>query len=186
VYFAGATSSWREAIMRACNLTIFAFALALAVGDSAHAHVFSVDPVGGTCVPDSATVRAGQYETAGFGVRFGNGVGKIRLFCALHVLLDEYSFVGMLMGVIDADGMEAGGRIRAHFRGAVIGSNTWFAIGTCDSNTSNITTPHQIVCHFDPHRPNIFEWYWWDVEIERTTPNVNVEFLGIKIQYGDP
>ena len=173
--------------MRACKLTILAFGLALAVSDSAQARTFGVEPVGGTCVPDSATVRADQYETAGFGVRFGNGVAKIRLLCPLHAAIfneDDFAFSGMAMSVIDADGMEAGGRIRAHFRRAVMGTNIWIAIATCDSNTSNITTPHEIFCRFDhPYRPNVFETYWWDVEIERTTPNVNVEFLGITIRY---
>ena len=28
-----------------------------------------------------ATIRAGLYETAGFGIRFDHGIGKIRLLC---------------------------------------------------------------------------------------------------------
>ena len=87
------------------------------------------------------------------------------------------------MSVIDSDGMESGGRIRAHLRRAVSGTNIWIAIGTCVSNTSDIRTPHRIDCVFDPYRPQGNEWYWWDVEIERTTPSVNVEFLGINIAY---
>ena len=131
--------------------------------------------VGGTCVPDSATIRAGQYETAGFGVRFGgNSVGHIRLLCPFGQ--DGYGATigAMEMSVIDQDGMEAGGRIRAHLHRAAKGTNIWIKIATCDSNTSNTTTPHQIIC------PLSFtitdqEWYLVDVEIERTTPSVNVE-----------
>src|SRR2546423_14990524 len=79
--------------------------------------------------------------------------------------------------------METGGRIRAHLRRAAIGTNVWIAIGTCDSNTSDTTTPHVIFCSFDPYQSKSSEWYWWDVEIERTTPSVNVEFLGIEVRY---
>ena len=65
-------------------------------------------------MPDSATIRAGQYETAGFGVRFGgNSVGHIRLLCPFGQ--DGYGATigAMEMSVIDQDGMEAGGRIIA-------------------------------------------------------------------------
>jgi hypothetical protein len=59
----------------------FALALCLhflAAADSAKAEDVDVtDVVGGACVPDSATVRAGLYETAGFGVHFGSGTGRI-------------------------------------------------------------------------------------------------------------
>ena len=43
--------------------------LFLARANSAQARDVT-DLVGGACVPDSATVRAGAYETAGFGIRF--------------------------------------------------------------------------------------------------------------------
>jgi hypothetical protein len=170
--------------MRACKLTILALGLALGLGDSAHADDYWVPPIGGTCVPDSATVRAGVYETAGFGVRFsGNSIGKIRLLCPLNLTTDVGPFSGMRMSFIDADGMEAGGRIRAHLRRAAVGTNIWIAIGTCDSNTSDTTAPHVIFCPFDHYQSNRSEWYWWDVEIERTTPSVNVEFLGVEVRY---
>jgi len=169
--------------MRAFTLAIFAFALALGFGHRAHADIAPPSPIGGTCVPDSATVRAGLYETAGFGVRFsGNSVGKIRLLCPLGDVWDD-KFGSMAMSVIDADGMEAGGRIRAHLHRAAKGTNVWIEIGTCDSNTSNTRTPHRLVCPFPSFQTSIFEWYWWDVEIERTTSNVNVEFLGVEVLY---
>jgi hypothetical protein len=179
--------------MRAFNLTALAFGLALGFGasegrgQSIHFYSSAVPPIGGTCVPDSATIRAGHYETAGFGVRFsGISVGKIRLLCPLNSFrvftgTRFEMFSGMAMSVIDADGMEAGGHIRAHLRRAKYGTNIWIAIGTCDSNTSNTTTPHRIICNFDPYTPTGSEWYWWDVEIERITRSVNVEFLGIEI-----
>jgi hypothetical protein len=173
--------------MRAFKLTALAFGLALGFGaGEGRGDAVAVMPIGGTCVPDSATIRAGQYETAGFGVRFsGNSVGKIRLLCPLNTI---YEFgpnrpgiiTGMWMSVIDADGMDPGGHIRAHLRRAKHGTNIWIAIGTCDSNTSNTTTPHTIKCNFDPwYTITSEEWYWWDVEIERITRSVNVEFLGI-------
>ena len=170
--------------MHGFKVTLSAFVLALGFGHSAHAQDFVwASHVGGTCVPDSATIRAGQYETAGFGVRFGgNSVGHIRLLCPFGQ--DGYGATigAMEMSVIDQDGMEAGGRIRAHLHRAAKGTNIWIEIATCNSNTSNTSTPHKIIC------PLSFtitdqEWYWWDVEIERTTPNVNVEFLGISLLY---
>ena len=168
--------------MRAFKLSILAFVLAVGFGDSA-GPAFA-DNVGGTCVPDSATIRAGVYETAGFGVRFsGASIGKIRLLCPLNLTSDVGPFSGMRMSFIDADGMEAGGRIRAHLRRAAVGTNIWIAIGTCDSNTSDTTAAHVIFCPFDHYQSNNSEWYWWDVEIERTTPSVNVEFLGVEVRY---
>ncbi len=102
-------------------------------------------------MPDSATIRDGKYETAGFGVRFGGeSVGKIRLLCPFGADGGEATIGAMEMSVIDQDGMEAGGRIRAHLHRAIKGTNIWIEIGTCDSNTSNITTPHQIICTLDP------------------------------------
>jgi hypothetical protein len=176
--------------MRAFKLIVLL--LALGVGDSAHADETSVPPIGGLCVPDSATIRAGHYETAGFGVRFGgDSIGKIRLLCPLNPILigGNDLFGGAWMSVIDEDGTEARGRIQAHLRRAVVGTNIWIAIGRCDSastatNTASIGTPQRLTCTFHPsYRPKASEWYWWDVEIERTTPTVNVEFLGIEIAY---
>jgi hypothetical protein len=71
--------------------------------------------------------------------------------------------------------------VRAHFRRAKFGTNAWIAIGEpCDSNKSDKKVPHKLEC--EPPRfgasPDT-EWYWWDVEIERTDPKVNVEFLGV-------
>jgi hypothetical protein len=169
--------------MRAFKLTVLAFVLAVPFGDGAHAGPVWAAHVGGTCVPDSATIRAGHHETAGFGVRFsGDSVGKIRLLCPFGHDGFDAKLGAMEMSVIDQDGMEAGGRIRAHLHRAAKGTNVWIEIGTCDSNTSNTTTPHKIVCPLD-FKIQSNEWYWWDVEIERTTPRVNVEFLGISLLY---
>jgi len=170
--------------MRAFKLTILAFVLAVGFGDSAQAGPVWASHVGGTCVPDSATIRAGHYETAGFGVRFGgNSVGSIRLLCPFGLDGDDATLGSMEMSVIDQDGMEAGGRIRARLHRAVKGTNIWIEIATCDSNTSNTMTPHKIFCPLHGYKINSHEWYWWDVEIERTTPRVNVEFLGISLLY---
>ena len=137
-------------------------------------------------MPDSATIHAGQYETAGFGVRFGgDSVGTIRLLCPYHPLHVDFdaTISGMVMSLIDQDGMEAGGRIRASLHRAVMGTNVSIEIGTCDSNTSNTTTPHEILCPVNAYKIRSNEWYWWDVKIERTTPRVTVEFLGIEMLY---
>jgi hypothetical protein len=59
--------------MRTCKLMILVFAFALIFGNNAGADLYGVPPIG-TCVPDSATIRAGHYETAGFG---GSGHGLV-------------------------------------------------------------------------------------------------------------
>src|SRR5262244_2127913 len=57
----------------------FALALCLhflaAANSTNAADVDLTDVIGGACVPDSATVRAGLYETAGFGVRLAARAG---------------------------------------------------------------------------------------------------------------
>lgn len=172
-----------EQFMNTYKLTALAFFLAAALVQRGEAEPVWASRIGGTCVPDSATIRAGNYETAGFGVRFGgNSVGQIRLLCPFGI--DGYgeTIGSMEMSVIDEDGMEAGGRIRAHLRRAVKGTNVWIAIATCDSNTSDTRTPHKVVCPVG-YKLKSEEWYWWDVEIERTTPRVNVEFLGLSLLY---
>lgn len=169
--------------MNTYKLTALAFFLAAALVQRGEAEPVWASRIGGTCVPDSATIRVGNYETAGFGVRFGgNSVGQIRLLCPFGI--DGYgeTIGSMEMSVIDEDGMEAGGRIRAHLRRAVKGTNVWIAIATCDSNTSDTRTPHKVVCPVG-YKLKSEEWYWWDVEIERTTPRVNVEFLGLSLLY---
>jgi hypothetical protein len=62
------------------------FALAgsffLESADSARAQDGPLDQVGGVCIPDGATIRAGLYETRGFGIGFrGSNTGTIRLLC---------------------------------------------------------------------------------------------------------
>lgn len=144
-----------------------------------------LDEVGGVCVPDSATVRAGGYETRGFGVGFsGSATGSIRLLCPFTVtanMLDTN--IGLIfMSVIDGDGMNTGARVRAFLRHAGIGTNVAITDATCNSNTSNTTGPQNMACffHSEPIKINVF--YWWDVLIERTDPKVNVEFLGVGIR----
>ncbi len=155
--------------MRVLKLTILVFGLAVGFIDGARADAVWASHVGGTCVPTSATIKAGQYETAGFGVRFsGNIVGAIRL---------------LSMSVIDSDGGGEDGHVRASLRRAVKGTNAWIEIGTCDSNSSTKITAHQIPCFFDGHKIKSNEWYWWDVVIERRSERVNVEFLGISLMY---
>jgi hypothetical protein len=157
--------------MGAFKLTILAFALAVGFIERAQADPVWASHVGGTCVPDSTAIQAGRSETAGFGVRFaGNNVGTIRLLCPFGLDGTEATIGAMLMSVIDQDGVESDGRIRASLRRAVKGTNAWIEIGSCDSNSSNKTTPHQIICP-------------WDVVIERRTERVNVEFLGISLMY---
>ena len=144
------------------------------------------DQIGGVCVPDGATIRAGVYETRGFGIGFsGNSVGKIRLLCPFNV---TGNLIGTKIGitflsVIDQDGMETGARVRASFRRAGIASNVAITLGTCDLNTSSISGPHNLSCFFPSYTIKINELYWWDVEIERTDPRLNVEFLEVGMRY---
>jgi hypothetical protein len=171
--------------MRAFKFTLLVFGLAVGFIDGAHAAAVWASHVGGTCVPSSATIKAGQYETAGFGVRFtGNVVGAIRLLCPFGLDGYDATIGGMVMSVIDADGGGTDGHVRASLRRAVKGTNAWIEIGSCDSNSSTKTTPHQIFCPLESgHKLSSNDWYWWDVVIERTSPRVNVEFLGISLMY---
>ena len=144
------------------------------------------DIVGGACVPDSATIRAGVYETRGFGVGFsGNNTGRIRLLCPYHLHSDVLGAkIGLIfLSVIDGDGMEVGARVRAHLRRASLASNVAITIGTCDSNTSSIPGPHNMGCFGPSHTLKINESYWWEIVIERTNPRVNVEFLSVGMRY---
>jgi hypothetical protein len=167
----------------------FALALCLhflATADPAKAEDVDVtDVIGGACVPDSATVRAGLYETAGFGIRFGSGTGRIRLLCPYHLHSDAIGRrIGItMMSFIDQDGMEVGARVRANLRRARLGTNIAITIGTCDSNTSSITGPTNIACFMPPHTTQINESYWWEILIERSDPRVNVEFLMVGMRY---
>jgi hypothetical protein len=167
------------------------FALALCLhflptANSAKAKDVDVtDVIGGACVPDSATVRAGLYETAGFGVRFGSGTGRIRLLCPYHLHSDAIgSRIGItMMSFIDQDGMETGARVRANLRRARLGTNIAITIGTCDSNTSSITGPTNIACFMPPYTAQLNESYWWEILIDRSDPRVNIEFLMVGMRY---
>ena len=146
---------------------------------------FQLDQIGGVCVPDGATIRAGAYETRGFGVGFsGSSTGSIRLLCPFTVTTNMLGAkIGLIfMSVIDGDGMNTGARVRAFLRHAGIGTNVAVTDATCDSNTSNTTGPQNMACffHSEPIKINVF--YWWDILIERTDPKVNVEFLGVGIR----
>ena len=62
-----------------------AISLLLGAMKSANAVDGPLDQIGGVCVPDSATVRAGFYETRGFGIGFsGNSTGKIPAAMSIH------------------------------------------------------------------------------------------------------
>jgi hypothetical protein len=170
--------------MRAFKFTLLVFGLAVGFIDGAQADPVWAAHVGGTCVPTSATIKAGQYETAGFGVRFaGNVVGAIRLLCPFSIDGSDATIGGMALSVIDEDGGGTEGHVHASLRRAVKGTNAWIEIGSCDSNSLTKTTPHQIPCFFDGYKLKGYEWYWWDIVIERTSPRVNVEFLGISLMY---
>jgi hypothetical protein len=92
---------------------VTAFVLAVCTLAAVLSNSAQADNIGGTCVPDSATVRAGVYETAGFGIRFaGNATGKIRPLC----LLEDTDLAGeelepvIWLSVIDQDGMDGSAR----------------------------------------------------------------------------
>lgn len=153
---------------------------------SARAGDGPLDQIAGACVPDSATIRAGLYETRGFGVGFsGKNTGKIRLLCPFNVTA---SMLGAKAGitflnVIDDDGTAGGAHVTAAFRHAALASNVAITAGTCDSNSSSFPGPHNVSCSFPATTIKINESYWWDVSIERSDPRVNVEFLSIGMRY---
>ena len=163
-----------------------AISLLLGAMKSANAVDGPLDQIGGVCVPDSATVRAGVYETRGFGIGFsGNSTGKIRLLCPFTVAANLIGKkVGItFMSVIDGDGMETGARVRASFRHAALASNVAITNGTCNLNTSSFPGPHNVSCTFPSYTIKINKSYWWDVVIEKTDSRVNVEFLSLGMRY---
>ncbi len=160
--------------------------LLLASIDSARAQDGPLDQIGGVCVPDGATVRAGLYETRGFGIGFsGSNTGTIRVLCPFVVTGNTIGTkIGItFLSVIDGDGIGAGARVQAVFRHAALGSNVAITNGVCDSNTSTLTGPHNVACFFPSYTIKINESYWWDVAIQRTDPKINVEFLGVGMRY---
>ena len=170
--------------------TSFALALCLLFLTRANsalaADADTTDLIGGACVPDSATIRAGIYETRGFGVGFsGNSTGRIRLLCPYHLHSSAFGAkIGITMlSVIDGDGMEVAARVRANLRRAGLGSNVAITISTCDSNTSSLAGPHNMACFGPSYTLQINESYWWEIIIERTDPRVNVEFLAVGMRY---
>jgi hypothetical protein len=142
---------------------------------------------GGICVPDSETVRAALYETAGFGVRFSDGrTGTIRLLCPFDNPYNSGARMGgMQLTFIDSDGMDVGGRVRAHLRRAPWGSNVAQTLGTCDSNTRNASAfPQNVHCSLSTvYKMDGRHLYWWEIVIDRSNPTVNVEFLTIRSTY---
>lgn len=168
---------------------LFVFALGsffLESGVAARAADGPLDQIGGVCLPDGATVRAGLYETRGFGVGFrGSETGTIRLLCPFTV---SANMIGTNIGitflsVIDGDGIAEGAWVQAVFRHAGLGSNVAITNGVCDFNTSTLTGPHNVSCFFPSYTIQINESYWWDVEIQRSDPTINVEFLGVGMRY---
>ena len=159
----------------------------LASGNAAQAVDGPLDQIGGTCIPDAATIRAGLYETRGFGIGFrGDSIGTIRLLCPFVATGDALGAkLGItFMSVIDGDGIAEGARVQAVFRHAALASNVAVTHNVCDSNTSTLTGPHNVACWFAAAYPiKINESYWWDVEIHRSDPKINVEFLGIGMRY---
>lgn len=110
-------------MVRSCAIPL-ALTLCLMGSHTASARPF--DQIGGACVPDGATIRAGIYETRGFGIGFsGSNTGRIRLLCPFNVTGD---MIGVMIGitflsVIDDDGMGVGARVTATFRHAGLASN---------------------------------------------------------------
>lgn len=143
----------------------------------------SAEMVGALCVPDSRTIREGNYETLGFGVHFARGrVGNIRLICPFHNGGDVSTIAAMDMSVIDSDGMGIGGRVRTHLRRARQGRNVGELLGTCNSNTSIKTGPQYMFCNIRDIGTTGQYSYWVEVLMDRSNPNVEVEFLGTAIR----
>ena len=118
------------------------------------------------------------------GVRFGgNSVRTVRLLCPFLDTRDlEVAFTGL--GIVDQDGTGAEARVRTLiFVSAKIGTNVSIADRgnpQFNSNTANIHRAAHQLCQIRPHyKTRGDEWYWWDIVIERTNPQVNVEFLGV-------
>jgi hypothetical protein len=91
----------------------------------------------------------------------------------------------MEVSFIDSDGMNVGGRVRAHLRRSTYGSNVAVTLGTCDSNTSNTSEfPQRMFCSLSGEfKLGGGDLFWWEIIIERSNPAVNVEFLSVRSLY---
>ena len=149
--------------------------------------LLSSEVVGGLCTPDSRSIREALYATAGFGVRVSAAHLRadhpvhVRLLCPFHRSPGVLKNSAISMSVIDADGMGIGARVRAHLRRARVGTNAADTIGSCDSNTSNDTGPHQLVCPFSASLEG-GQSYWFEIEIEQNNRAVEVEFLSVGVK----
>jgi hypothetical protein len=141
--------------------------------------------VGAGCVPDSATINAHLYETAGFGVRFApNATGTIRLICPWGQEPTDGKLGGIRMSYTDSDGMDIKTRVRVSVWYAQEGSNISYNVGTCDSNTDSKTGPHTLWCSFPTiHNVASDRLYWYVVTIDRFDATKYVEFLGADLLY---
>ena len=165
--------SLRQSVVLVCALTI--------AGYHSEAHADSAGTIGAACVPADVDVAANNYETAGFGVRFkGSATGNIRLVCNLHWV--EGKWRSLRMTYIDPDGMSTAYRVRVRLMETGGGNNVSTVIHTCDSNTSNTTTPTHMWCDFADFSPNDYRHYWLDVLLERTSTAASPEFLAANLR----
>lgn len=136
--------------------------------------------IGAGCVPASETIRNGLHHTAGFGIKFEpNRTGTIRLFCPFPQPEFGTRVGGLQLSVIDTDGMNINARVRVNLRFANRGSNVSVTVGTCDSNISNNTGPQALSCPIPVHVMQFGRFYWYEVLMDRFSPGVDVEFLGV-------
>lgn len=151
----------------------------------AHAQFFA-QAVGGGCVPDSATIAAHNYETAGFGVRFSStGTGTIRLICPFAQEMGSATLSGIRVSYSDSDGAVGAGDVKALVVYAPEGSNISTTIGTCDSKNDpgNNGNPHVWWCTIPNHTTAGDRLYWYVITLTRSSTSSSVEFLGANLLY---
>jgi hypothetical protein len=179
------------------TMTRFVFALALATittfafAPRAHAQLTILPSgyshVGGSCVPDGATVASGALETGGFGVRFKAGhVGTLRLIC---MVIDPCGMdstgncakiSGLRVSAIDPDGTGGAANVSALLHHVPRGSNISGTIGACPSSSSSATGPSETLCDVNPsYRPIGSDLFYWEVLVTRSTTAYNPEFLAV-------
>lgn len=136
------------------------------------------DTIGAGCVPDSDSIQNARYSTGGHGVSFASGqTGTIRLICGLNSLYGGGTLHSFDIYYTDPDGGTATYSISVNFKKANVGSTTSSSI--CSVVSSNTGTSSNN-CNFTDFTPSSTVWYWYEVQIYRSSSSSNPEFLGVR------
>lgn len=138
-----------------------------------------------SCVPDAATVQAGNMETAGHGIKFKTGAsGTIRLICPINILRTagyDGTWDNLIVHYQDPDGWGSHYEVKARLREATIGSTVSSVLWGATSNDNYITVYTTMNSNIYGTRitPSNSNWYWIEIIMTRDTGYTGaIEVLG--------